>query len=112
MKLLVANEAFAISESSVYRVLKGHGLVREVKLEGFPASKKYRIKTTRVNEQWQSDASYFFVVGWGWLVLPDLGAGRLLADDPGVGAEDGHDVASISEVGRRGVEFTGMRNVP
>jgi len=43
-------------------VLKRHGLVREVLLEGFPASKEYRIKTTRVNEQWQSDASYFFVV--------------------------------------------------
>jgi hypothetical protein len=27
------------------------------------AGKEYRIKTTRPNEQWQSDASYFFVVG-------------------------------------------------
>jgi hypothetical protein len=48
------------------RFLKRHGLVREVKLEGFPASKEYRIKTTRVNEQWQTDASCFFVVGWSW----------------------------------------------
>lgn len=48
---------------------KRHGLAGEVKLEGFPASKEYRVKTTPVNEQWQSDASYFFVVGWGWYYL-------------------------------------------
>lgn len=56
---------FSVSESSVYRVLKLHGLVREVKLVGFPAGSEYAVKTTRVNEQWQSDASYFFVMGWG-----------------------------------------------
>ncbi len=28
-----------------------------------------RVKTTRPNEKWQSDASYFFVVGWGWYYL-------------------------------------------
>jgi transposase len=63
------NGGFSVSESSVYRVLKRHGLVREVHVEGFPASKEYRIKTIRCNEQWQSDASYFFVVGWGWYYL-------------------------------------------
>jgi transposase len=60
---------FAVSESSVYRVLKRHGLIQEVNVVGFPAGKEYRVKTTRVNEQWQSDASYFFVVGWGWYYL-------------------------------------------
>ena len=29
---------FTVSESSVYRVLKRHGLIREVQLRGFPAS--------------------------------------------------------------------------
>ena len=58
-----------VSESSVYRVLKRHGLMREVNVVGFPAGKEYRVKTKRVNEQWQSDASYFFVVGWGWYYL-------------------------------------------
>jgi len=57
------HDGFTVSESTVYRVLKRHGLVREVQVKGFPASKEYRIKTTRVNEQWQSDGSYFFVVG-------------------------------------------------
>jgi len=42
---------FAVLESSVYGVLKRHGLVREVKLLGFPAGKEYRVKITRPNEQ-------------------------------------------------------------
>ena len=56
---------FSVSESSVYRRLKRHGLIREVKVRGLPAGPEYQVKTTRSNEQWQSDASYFFVVGWG-----------------------------------------------
>jgi putative transposase len=105
------NAGFAISESSVYRVLKRHGLVREVKLEGFPASKEYHIKTKRVNQQWQSDASYFFVVGWGWYylisVLDDYSR-MILAWE----LKTDMTSASISEVVERGVEFTGMKNVP
>jgi len=62
------HRGFSVSESSVYQVLKRHGLIREVKPVGFPASKEYRVKTTRTNEQWQSDASYFFVVGWYYLI--------------------------------------------
>jgi len=57
---------FSVSEASVYRVLRRHGLNRTVELVGFPAGKEYRVKTTAPNQQWQSDASYFFVVGWGW----------------------------------------------
>ena len=102
---------FAVSESSVYRVLKRHGLIREVNVVGFPAGKEYRVKPTRVNEQWQSDASYFFVVGWGWYylisVLDDYSrmilAWELKAD---MTAE------SISDVVEQAVEWTGMKNVP
>lgn len=105
------NAGFAISESSVYRVLKRHGLVREVQVEGFPASKEYRMKTTRVNEQWQSDASYFFVVGWGWYylisVLDDYSR-MILAWD----LKADMTSASISEVVEQAVEWTGMKNVP
>ena len=102
---------FGVSESSVYRVLKRHGLVREVKLEGFPASKEYRFKTTRVNEQWQSDASYFFVVGWGWYylisILDDYSR-MILAWE----LKTDMTSASISEVVERAVEFTRMKDVP
>jgi hypothetical protein len=51
---------------TVYRLLKRHGLIREVQVLGFPAGQEYQVKTRRMNEQWQSDASYFFVVGWAW----------------------------------------------
>src|ERR1019366_9740023 len=102
---------FAVSESTVYRILKRHGLVREINLVGFPAGKEYRIKTTRRNEQWQSDASYFFVVGWGWYylisVLDDFSrmilAWKLMLD---------MTAASISEVVQAAGGFTGMRHVP
>jgi RNA-directed DNA polymerase len=101
---------FTISESSVYRVLKRHGLVREVQLEGFPAGPEYRIQTTRVNEQWQSDASYFFV-GWGWYYLIsalDDFSRFLLAWELKTDMRS----AFIREVVERAVEFTGMKNVP
>ncbi len=105
------NEGFTISESTVYRVLKRHGLVREVNVEGFPASQEYRVKTTRVNEQWQSDGSYFFVVGWGWYylisVLDDYSR-MILAWE----LKTDMTAASISEVVEGAVEWTGMKNVP
>lgn len=102
---------FSVSESSVYRVLKRHGLVREVHVEGFPASQEYRIKSLRSNEQWQSDGSYFFVVGWGWYylisVLDDYSR-FLLAWE----LKTDMTSASISEVVERAVEWTGMKNTP
>jgi putative transposase len=102
---------FSVSESSVYRVLKRHGLVREVTASGFPASKEYRIKTLRPNEQWQSDGSYFFVVGWGWYylisVLDDYSR-MILAWE----LKRDMTSASISDVVERAVEWTEMKDLP
>jgi len=102
---------FSVSESSVYRVLKLHGLVREVKLVGFPAGPEYAVKTTRVNEQWQSDASYFFVMGWGWYylisVLDDFSRYILAWELQG-----NMKAESISEVVEQAIEWTGMKRVP
>ena len=63
------NSGFSVSESSVYRLLKRHGLIHKVEAVGFPAGKEYRVKTSRINERCQTDASYFLVVGWGWYYL-------------------------------------------
>lgn len=102
---------FAVSESSVYRVLKRHGLIREVRVVGFPAGKEYCHKTTHANEQWQSDASYFFVVGWGWYylisVLDDYSR-MILAWE----LKTDMTAASISDVVQQAVEWTGMDDVP
>lgn len=102
---------FSVSESSVYRVLKLHGLVREVNVVGFPAGPEYTVKTKQVNEQWQNDASYFFVVGWGWYylisVLDDFSRYFLAWDLKG-----NMKTESINEVLERASEWTGMKRVP
>ena len=62
-------EDFSVSESTVYRVLKREGLIRESNIESFPAQKEYHSKPREVNEQWQTDATYLHVQGWGWFYL-------------------------------------------
>ena len=66
---LVDVERRFVSESTVYRLLKAAGLTKPPETRGFPASKEYHTKTTGRNQLWQTDASYFFVVGWGYYYL-------------------------------------------
>ena len=108
---LTDHTGFAVSESTVYRVLKRHGLIRPVTLRGFPAGPEYRMKPTRPNEQRQSDGSYFFVVGWGLYylisVLDDYSRFILAWDlKPDLTA------ASISDVVQQAVEWTGLLQAP
>ena len=63
------NEGFTISESSAYRILKSEGLVQEVQQKTFPAGPEYRVKTSKPNQQWQTDATYILVKNWGWYYL-------------------------------------------
>ena len=60
---------FSVSESTVYRMLKAAGLIQSNVRKTFPASSEYHCKPARVNQQWQTDASYFKAVGWGWYYL-------------------------------------------
>lgn len=108
---LTDHAGFTVSESTVYRVLKCHGLIRPVTVLGFPAGPEYRVKPTRPNEQWQSDGSYFFVVSWGWYslisVLDDYSRFILAWDlKPDLTA------ASISDVVQDAVEWTGLPEAP
>ena len=63
------NCGFTVSESTVYRILKEKGWIKEKTDKTFPASKEYSSKTKKPNEQWQTDATYLFVKNWGWYYL-------------------------------------------
>jgi len=62
-------EGWYISESSVYRILKGFDLITSPAYIVLKASDKFKHPTTRVNEMWQTDFTYFKVKGWGWYYL-------------------------------------------
>jgi transposase InsO family protein len=62
----MTDSGLAVSEATVYRLLKRHGLVRPRPLGEDPAAKEWRHKTERPDEIWQCDAAHFFIPGWGY----------------------------------------------
>jgi len=62
-------QEYFISESSVYRTLKAYDLIASPAYVLIRASDKFKNPTTRVNELWQTDFTYFKVIGWGWYYL-------------------------------------------
>jgi putative transposase len=62
--LITDNAGFAVSESTVYRILRREGLVKRIEVQ-LVAGKEYHTKTKRPHQMWATDASYFRVVGWG-----------------------------------------------
>ena len=62
-------EGWFISESSVYRILKSFDLITSPAYTVLSAAKEFRHKTQRVHELWQTDFTYFKILGWGWYYL-------------------------------------------
>jgi len=60
---------YFVSESSVYRILKSAGLINPPHFDLVVASDKFKDQTKRVNEMWQTDFTYFKIIGWGWYYL-------------------------------------------
>ena len=60
---------YFISESSVYRILKSRGLITSPAYLVMQASSEFKDKTTRPNQMWQTDFTYFKIIGWGWYYL-------------------------------------------
>jgi transposase InsO family protein len=104
------NAGFAVSESTVYRILRREGLVKRPEVQ-LVAGKEYHTKTTRPHQMWATDASYFRVAGWGYYylvtVMDDYSrfilAWKLQKD---------MSVDSLIEVIQEAVDATGMTEVP
>jgi putative transposase len=65
-------QKYFISESSVYRILKERGLITTPAHIILSASDSFKDKTTRINQMWQTDFTYFKVIGWGWYYLSSV----------------------------------------
>ena len=61
--------SYFVSESSVYRMLKALDLITSPAYILMQASDKFQQPTLRVNEMWQTDFTYFKIIGWGWYYL-------------------------------------------
>jgi len=62
-------KGYFISESSTYRILKGYDLVESPAFTVISAADHFKHPTKRVNELWQTDFTYFKILGWGWYYL-------------------------------------------
>src|SRR5215218_5581336 len=56
-------------KSSVYRILKAKGLITSPTHILLSASNEFKDKTYFVHELWQTDFTYFKILGWGWYYL-------------------------------------------
>ena len=65
----IEENAYFVSESSVYRILKSYDLIESPAFEVITAKEKFDNPTKRVNEMWQTDFTQFLVIDWGWYYL-------------------------------------------
>ncbi len=99
--MLLDQHGVAVSESTVYRVLKPLGLVRQRPLDQRPAAKVWKKPTKAVDEIWQMDGTNFFIPEFGYYkaipVIDDHSrkvlACPLLPDESGQSASDAFEMA-------------------
>ena len=60
---------YFVSETSVYRILKSCDLITSPAYILMQATDKFQHPTTRINEMWQTDFTYYKIVDWGWYYL-------------------------------------------
>jgi transposase InsO family protein len=63
---------YFISESTVYRILKAHDLITSPQFIVMSAADSFQNPTHEVHELWQTDFTYFRIVGWGWYFLSTI----------------------------------------
>ena len=63
---------YFVSESSAYRILKAADLITAPDYVVIKAADEFTDKTTAINEMWQTDFTYFKIIGWGWYYLSTI----------------------------------------
>jgi hypothetical protein len=63
---------YFISESSVYRFLKEADLITAPDYVVIKAADEFTDKTTAINQMWQTDFTYFRIIGRGWYYLSTI----------------------------------------
>jgi putative transposase len=102
---------YFISESSVYRILKYNDLITSPAYILLSASDSFHTPTKRINELWQTDFTYFKVIGWGWYhlstVLDDYS--RFIISWKLTTSMDASDVKDTLD---QAIDGTGVTNIP
>ena len=65
-------QAYFVSESTVYRLLKAQDLITSPAYILMQAGDTFQHPSKRVNELWRSDFTYFKIIGWGWYYLSTI----------------------------------------
>ena len=65
-------KSYFVSEASVYRLLKAHDLITSPAFVVIKAANEFKDKTTAPNQMWQTDFTYFRIIGWGWFYLSTI----------------------------------------
>ena len=109
-------QGYFISESSVYRILKAFDLVASPAYVVMSAKDRFDQPTRCVHEMWQTDFTYFKIVGWGWYylltVLDDYS--RFIIEWKLFRSMTTNDVTEVldSAIERTGVEHVPVRHRP
>jgi transposase InsO family protein len=68
----IDTKGYFVSEASVYRLLKAHDLITSPAFIVIKAADEFHTKTTAPNQLWQTDFTYFKIIGWGWYYLSTI----------------------------------------
>ena len=63
---------YYVSQSSAYRILKEADLITAPDYVVIKAAEEFKDKTTAINQMWQTDFTYFKIIGWGWYYLSTI----------------------------------------
>ena len=62
-------QRYFVSEATFYRLLKARDLITNSACTVIKAAEAFHTKTSRPNEMWQTDFTYFKIIGWGCMYL-------------------------------------------